>query len=282
MTLVIVEKIRPHVSVIRLNRPERLNAMSFQLMTDLYGALGEVGADNACWVAILTGEGRGFCSGLDLEDPGEIPGVDDMALGRVGMVAMTHFSRAVPALRNLPQPVIAAVNGCAFGGGLCLSLGADIRFCSESAVFNATGIVNGLTSAELGVSYLLPRLIGASRSNEILLTGRPVDAREAERIGLVSRVLPEDQLVDHAIEVAEAMCELSPYGLSMTKRVCWDNLEVASLHAAIDLEDRNQLLLGNTENLIECITARREGRKPVYTDKPRTDLDDYTREREQE
>jgi hypothetical protein len=107
---------------------------------------------------------------------------------------------------------------------------------------------------------------------------RPVDAREAERIGLVSRVLPEDQLVDHAIEVAESMCELSPYGLSMTKRVCWDNLEVASLHAAIDLEDRNQLLLGNTENLIECIAARRENRKPVYTDKPRTDLDDYTRE----
>jgi enoyl-CoA hydratase len=282
MGLVIVDKIRPHVSVIGLNRPERLNAMSYELMTGLYRALAEVGADNTCWVAILTGEGRGFCSGLDLEDPGEIPGVEDMALARVGMVAMTHFSRAVPALRSLPQPVIAAVNGCAFGGGMCLSLGADIRFCSESAVFNATGIINGLTSAELGISDLRPRLIGASRSNEILLTGRPVDAREAERIGLVSRVLPEDRLLDHAIEVAEAMCELSPYGLAMTKRVCWDNLEVSSLHAAIDLEDRNQLLLGNTENLVECIAARRENRKPAYTDKPRTDLEGYTREQERE
>jgi enoyl-CoA hydratase len=276
MGLVIVEEVRPHVSVIRLNRPDRLNAMSFPLMTDLYEALAQVTANNDCWVVVLTGEGSGFCSGLDLEDPGEIPGIKNMAPSRMGIVAMTHFSRAVPALRAMPQPVIAAINGCAYGGGLCLSLGADIRFCSESAVFNATGIVNGLTSAELGVSYLLPRLIGASRSNEILLTGRRVDADEAERIGLVSRVLPEGCVVDHAIEVAEAMCEMSPYGLSMTKRVCWDNLEVTSLHAAIDLEDRNQLLLGNTENLSECIAARRENRKPIYTDMPRRDLlDDW-------
>jgi enoyl-CoA hydratase len=273
MGLVIVEKVRPHVSVISLNRPERLNAMSFPLMTDLCEAVAQVSADNDCWVALLAGKGSGFCSGLDLEDPGDIPGIDDMAPSRMGIVAMTHFSRVVPLLRAMPQPVIAVINGCAYGGGLCLSLGADIRFCSESAVFNATGIVNGLTSAELGVSYLLPRLIGASRSNEILLTGRRVDAHEAERIGLVSRVFSEDRaMMDHAIEVAEGMCELSPYGLSMTKRVCWDNLEVSSLNAAIDLEDRNQLLLGNTENLLECITARRENRKPVYTDRPRRDL----------
>ena len=272
MELVIVEKTRPHVSLVKLNRPERLNAMSFGLMTDLFAAFEEVAADNTCWVVVLTGEGRGFCSGLDLEDPGEVPGVDEMALSRIGMVAMTHFSRIVPIMRGVPQPIIAAVNGCAFGGGMCLSLGADLRFCSESAVFNASGIVNGLTSTELGASYLLPRLVGASRSNDILLTGRQVDAVEAERIGLVSRVLPEGKVVEHAVEVGEQMCELSPFGLSMTKRVCWANLETSSLNAAIDLEDRNQLLLGNTENLVECVTARREKRKPVYTDLPRTDL----------
>jgi len=272
MSTVLVDKVREHVTVIRLNRPERLNAMSFGLMTEFYGALRTVGADNDCWVAVITGEGRGFCSGLDLEDPGEIPGIDKMALSRIGMVAMTHFSKVVPALRAIPQPIIAAVNGCAFGGGMCLSLGADIRYCSESAVFNSTGIVNGLTSTELGASYLLPRLIGASRSNEILLTGRKIDAREAERIGLVSKVLPDADLLAHAISVAEEMCELSAYGLQMTKQVCWANLETTSLNAAIDLEDRNQLLLGNTENLVECINARREKRKPVYTDKPRQDL----------
>ena len=272
MSLVQLEKVRPHVTLMTMNRPQRLNAMSFELMTALYDGLREVAADNECWALVLTGEGRGFCSGLDLEDRGELSGVRGMAPARVGVMAMTHFSRIVPAMRELPQPIIAAVNGAAYGGGLCLSLGADLRFAGESAEFNATGIVNGLTSTELGASYLLPRLIGASRSNDMLLTGRRVDAQEAERIGLVSRVLPDDELLAHSIGVAEKMCEFSAFGLQMTKRVCWSNLETTSLAAAIDLEDRNQLLLGHTGNLGECIQARRERRKPVYTDVPRRDL----------
>jgi enoyl-CoA hydratase len=272
MALVVSEKVRPNVTVIRLNRPERLNAMSFELVSEFCDVCEKVGADNSCWVVVLTGEGRGFCSGLDLEDPGVIPGIEEMALSRVGMLAMSHFSQVVPALRAMPQPVIAAINGCAYGGGLCLSLGADVRFCAESAVFNATGIVNGLTSTELGASYLLPRTVGVSRSNDMLLTGCKVDAREAERMGLVSRVYADDEVLDRAIEAAEQMCEFSAFGLQMTKKVCWTNLEATGLAAAIDLEDRNQLILGNTENLVECITARREKRKPVYTDLPRTDL----------
>jgi enoyl-CoA hydratase len=270
--LVRIEKPREHVVLLTLDRPHRLNAMSFELMTDLYAALEAVGRDNASWIVVLTGAGRGFCSGLDLEDPGVIPGIDEMAPSRIGMVAMSHFSRIVPAMRAIPQPILAAINGPAYGGGLCLSLGADLRFAAEAAEFNATGIVNGLTSTELGASWLLPRLIGASRSNDLLLTGRKLDAREAERIGLVSRVLPDDVVVEHAIHTAEQMCRFSAYGLQMTKQVCWANLETNSLAAAIDLEDRNQLLLGNTENLVECITARREGRAPVYTDRPRRDI----------
>jgi enoyl-CoA hydratase len=249
MALVVTEKVRPNVTVIRLNRPERLNAMSFELITELCDTCETVGADNRCWVVILTGEGRGFCSGLDLEDPGVIPGIDEMALSRVGMLAMSHFSKVVPALRAMPQPVIAAINGCAY-----------------------TGIVNGLTSTELGASYLLPRTVGLSRSNDMLLTGRKVNAREAERMGLVSRIYPDDEILDRAVEAAETMCEFSAFGLQMTKKVCWANVEAASLTAAIDLEDRNQLILGNTENLVECITARKEKRKPVYTDLPRTDM----------
>jgi len=275
MSHALIEKVRPHVSVVKLNRPERLNAMSFELMTDLCTAFEQVSADNACWVVILTGEGRGFCSGLDLEDPGVIPGIEDMPLSRIGMLAMSHFSQVVPAIRNDPQPVIAAVNGPAFGGGMCLSLGADVRYAAESARFNATGIVNGLTSTELGASWLLPRLVGVSRSSELLLTGREIDAHEAERIGLVSGVLDDGALLDHCIGVAERMCEFSAYGLQMTKSVIWANLETASLQAAIDLEDRNQLLLGNTENLIECVTARKQGRKPVYTDLPRRDVVEF-------
>jgi enoyl-CoA hydratase len=272
MSLVLIDKPRPHVTLLRLNRPHRLNAMSFELMTALYDAFRQVAADNATWVVVLTGEGRGFCSGLDLEDPGVIPGIDEMSLARIGMLAMAHFSRVVPALRDLPQPVIAAVNGPAYGGGMCLSLGADVRFAAASAEFNATGIVNGLTSTELGASWLLPRLIGASRANDLLLTGRKIGAEEAERIGLVSRVVADDAVVTHALDTAERMCEFSAFGLQMTKKVCWANLETASLTAAVDLEDRNQLLLGNTENLVECIRARHENRKPVYTDMPRRDV----------
>jgi enoyl-CoA hydratase len=267
MSIVIVERnVRPHVSVIRLNRPERLNAMSFDLMTEFCRALQQVGEDNDCWVLVLTGVGRGFCSGLDLEDPGEIPGVEGLPVARVAIRAMSHFSRVIPAMRSLRQPIVAAINGCAYGGGMCMSLAADIRIAGESAEFNATGIVNGLTSTELGASYLLPRLIGASRSSEILLTGRKVGSREAERIGLVSRVVPDAGVVDEALEIAARMCEFSPHGIAMTKAVIWANLETASLAAAIDIEDRNQLLLGNTDNLVECINARREKRKPVYTD----------------
>src|SRR5499425_3236393 len=191
MATVIVEKPRPHVSVIRLNRPERLNAMSIELCLDLKETLAQIARDNDCWIVILTGAGRAFCSGLDLKDHSVIPDVDGLTIPRIGPRAIRIYSQLVPLMRHLPQPIIAAVNGVAYGGGMCLSLAADLRIASESAVFNATGIVNGLTSTELGASWLLPRLVGASRSNDILLTGRKVDAREAERIGLVARVFSD-------------------------------------------------------------------------------------------
>jgi enoyl-CoA hydratase len=183
---------------------------------------------------------------------------------------MRVYSRLVPQLRGLRQPVIAAVNGPAYGGGMCLALAADLRVAGPEAVFNATGIVNGLTSTEMGASWLLPRLVGAAHSNDMLLTGRRVDADDALRIGLVSRVAPDALAL--AIEMAERMCAYSAYGLAMTKDVVWANLEVASLAAAIELEDRNQLMLGFTENLQEAIRAFDQGRDPVYTDAPRTDI----------
>ncbi len=269
METVTIEKPRNHISVITMNRPRRLNAMSAELVTDLCEAFARVGADNDTWVAILTGAGRAFCSGLDLEDHGLVPGIEGLTLPRIAWRSIEHFGQVVYKLRSMPQPVIAAVHGPAYGGGLCLSLGADIRIAEQSAVFNATGIVNGLTSTELGASYLLPRLIGASRAFEIMLTGRTVDAAEAERIGLVSRVVPDGEGLKTALSMAEAMCQYSPYGLRMTKQVLWTNLEISGLQAAIDLENRNQLLLGLTDNLPECITARKEKRPPVYEDLPR-------------
>lgn len=267
--LVLVERPRPHVAVVRMNRPDRLNAMSIELVSELHEALCAVAEDNDTWVVVLTGEGRAFSSGLDLKDHGVVPNIDGLQVGRIAQRAMRHYSRLVPAMRRMPQPVIAAVNGPAYGGGMCLALGADLRFAAESATFNSTGIVNGLTSTELGASWLLPRLVGAAQSNDLLLTGRVVGAHEALAMGLVSRLEPDDRLLASCLDVAESMAAYSPYGLAMTKEVIWANLEVASLDAAIELEDRNQLMLGFTENLPEAIRAFDAGRPPRYTDEPR-------------
>lgn len=269
MPTVLVEKARPHVTLIRLNRPDRLNAMSIELCLDLKEALERVAEDNDCWIVVLTGAGRAFCSGLDLKDQTAIPNIDGLTVPRIGPRAIRIYSQLIPLMRHIPQPIIAAINGPAYGGGMCLSLATDLRIASASAVFNSTGIVRGLTSTELGASWLLPRLIGAAHSNDILYTGRLVDAAEALRMGLVSRVVPDAQILDAAFDMAAAMCEYSPYGIQMTKQVIWANLENTSLVSAIEIEDRNQIMLGMTENLPEAISAYGQKRKPVYTDEPR-------------
>jgi enoyl-CoA hydratase len=270
--LVIVDKPQPHTSVVTLNRPERLNAMSIDLVIELDEALEQVGNDNDTYVVVLTGAGRGFCSGLDLKDYGVIPNIDGLQVGRIAQRSMRYYSQLISRMRRMPQPVLAAINGAAYGGGMCLSLAAEMRIAAESAEFNSTGIVNGLTSTELGASWLLPRLIGAAHSNDLLLTGRRVGADEALRMGLVSRVLPDDELLPEVLALAARMCEFSPYGLQMTKEIIWVNLENPSLEAAIEIEDRNQLMLGFTENLPEAIRAFDRKRSPVYTDEPRKDL----------
>jgi enoyl-CoA hydratase len=258
---------RPHVAQITLNRPERMNALSFDTVVPLHDALEAAAADNDVWAVVLTGAGRGFCSGLDLEDHGVPPGIAGLPMSRIAVRAMALFADLVPRMRAMSQPVIAAIKGPAYGGGLCLAVGADIRIAGASARFCGAGVRNGLTNTELGVSWLLPRLIGASRAFELLLTGREIDAAEADRIGLVSRTVPDEALLADALDTASHLCELSPHGVAMTKRVLWSNLETGSLHAGMDLENRNQLLVRmTTQNLDEAIRARREGRKPSFGD----------------
>jgi len=267
MAYIEIRKPQPHISAITLNRPERLNALSFETVAPLHDAILEVGADNDTFVVILTGAGRGFCSGLDLEDHGVPPGIAGLPMSRIATRAMAVFADLVPAMRNIPQPIIGAINGPAYGGGLCLAAACDLRVAAASATFCAAGIKNGLTGTELGVSWILPRMIGAAHAFELILTGREIGAPEAERMGLVSRVVPDERLFDVAIGLAEQICAHSPHGVAMTKRVLWSNLETGSLHAAMDLEARNQLLVRmTTNNLDEAIRARREGRKPNYLD----------------
>src|SRR5262249_55486548 len=171
------------------------------------------------------------------------------------------------ALRRMHQPVIAAVNGAAIGGGLCLALAADIRIASTAAYFRAAGINNGLTASELGLSYLLPRAIGTSRAFELMLTGRDVDADEAERIGLVSRAVQPGDLLDTCYQMAETIAGFSRPGIELTKRTLWSGLDAASLEAHMQAEGLGQLFVRLlTENFEEAVAARAEKRPPVFTD----------------
>jgi enoyl-CoA hydratase len=244
-----IEKPRPHVSLVTLNRPERMNAMAFDVMIPLRGALEEVSADNDTRVVVITGAGDGFCSGADLEESGTIPNIAGLTL------------------RRMHQPVIAAVNGAAIGGGLCLATACDIRVASERAYFRAAGINNGLTSTELGLSYLLPRAIGSSRAFEIMLSGRDVDAAEAERIGLASRTVAHDELLTVCYDLADRIIGFSRVGVEVTKRLLWSSLDAGSLHSHIDHEGHAQLYVRlTTENFEEAVRARKEQRAPVYRD----------------
>jgi enoyl-CoA hydratase len=264
MTTVSISSRRPGISVLTLERPERLNAMNAELVADLHGALDEVAADPACRAVILTGAGRGFCAGLDLQGYGFPDGVHRRGRVQDGFAVQQHIAALIPHLRGLPVPVIAAVNGPATGGGLALALGCDVRIAGHAARFAVSFVRVGLSGCDIGVSWLLPRLIGASRAWELMLTGRIVDAAEADRLGLVTRVVDDDALMDAALETAGLIADNSPWGVRMTKEVAWSQLEVGSLQAGIDLENRTQTLSSFTGHLEEAVLAFQEKRPPNF------------------
>jgi enoyl-CoA hydratase len=265
--MVLVEHPRPHVALITLNRPERMNSMAFDVMGPLKESLENINYDNSVRVVVLTGAGKGFSSGADHKSAGDVPHVAGLTRPTYALRSMQILDDVILALRRLHQPVIAAVNGAAIGGGLCLALAADIRVASRGAYFRAAGINNGLTASELGLSYLLPRAIGSSRAFEIMLTGRDIDAEEAERIGLVSRHVPEDQLLDTCYAMAERIAAFSRPGVELTKRTLWSGLDAASLEGHMQAEGLGQLFVRVlTGNFEEAVAARAEKRPPVFTD----------------
>ena len=211
--LIEIESPRPHTTIIRMNRPERMNSMAFELMVPLAEALDQVDEDNDTTCVILTGTGSGFCSGADTRDTMPPPNIEGMTLSRIATKAMSTLSDLVPRMRRMNKPVIAAINGAAIGGGMCLTLGADIRIAGESAYFRAAGINNGLTANELGLSFLLPRAIGATRAFELMLSGRDLSATEAAEIGLVSATVPDDQLITEALDLADKINGWSTQGV---------------------------------------------------------------------
>ncbi len=267
MSFILVEKPRPHVTLITLNRPERMNAMAFDVMVPLRKTLEAVRDDNDCRVVILTGAGEGFCSGADLENAGIPPNIAGLTLTTIAQRSMELLDDVIVTISKLHQPVIAAVNGAAVGGGFCLAMAADIRVAAPTAYFRAAGINNGLTASELGISYLLPRAIGSSRAFDIMLTGRDVLADEADRIGLVSHIAADGALLEDCYGIAERMIGFSRIGSELTKRMLWSSLDAGSLRSHMDHEGTAQLYVRlTTQNFQEAITARKEKRAPVFRD----------------
>ncbi|MEZ5570246.1 MAG: enoyl-CoA hydratase [Halioglobus sp.] len=267
MAFVTVEKPRPFVTQITLNRPERMNAMAFDVMVPFKEALEEVSFDNDTRVVIVTGAGEGFCSGADLEDPGWMDIFDGLTVPGIARRAMKILDDVIKAIQDMHQPVIGAINGAAIGGGFCLAMATDIRIASTGAYFRPAGINNGLTSAELGLSYLLPRAIGTSRAFEIMLTGRDVDALEAERIGIVSRAVPPADLLAECYNIAERITGFSQIGVELSKQMLWAGMDAGSLHTHMNHEGHAQLFVRmTTQNFEEAIKARKEGRSPVFKD----------------
>lgn len=245
----------PGIGVLTLDRPAALNALTDETVAALHVQLGALADDSNLRVLILTGAGRAFCAGFDLTQAARAPQEDELGAAAAWTARQERFAGLVTRLRALRAPVIAAVNGLANGGGLALALGCEIRYAAASARFNAAFVKVGMTGCDMGVSWLLPRAVGLSRSFEILLTGRMVDAQEADRIGLVTATVADDQLMPRALDTARAIAASEALGVWLTKRGGWVNAEAASLAQAIELENRSQILAQSTGSLQRAAEA---------------------------
>jgi len=267
------------IGILTLNRPDKLNAMSFQMFEDLHTILDHLMVNLDCRVVILNAEGRAFCAGLDLKESMvffskkksqevkekfffiNTPPKDPI---KARMYSQWYMSQIIIKMRKISQPIIALINGAASGGGFTLVLASDIRIASSKARFNNAFIKLGLSGSDLSSSYHLPRLIGMSRAAEILYTGRFIDAKEADKIGFVSKVVEEEELLDSGINLAKELLKKSPLGLRMTKQALNLSLDAPSLETIIELENRAQMLCVTSDDIMEGVQAFFEKRDPKY------------------
>jgi enoyl-CoA hydratase/carnithine racemase len=257
----LVEEPEPGVLVLKLNRPDRMNSMTVEMFGELRTATRAL-RDSGARALILTGAGeRAFCAGFDLA---EIEVITRMSV-REFLKFQELATGGLAALRQLPFPVIAAIHGAASGGGLSLALSADIRLAAPTAKFNAAFVKVGLSAGELGTSWALTRLVGPGHAAEIAYTGRTFEAVEAERIGLVNRVVPSDRLLDEALELTRQIAGNSPGGVKLSKQALQRNQEITSYAAALELENRGQALLTRGEDMTEALAAFKDKRRPQFT-----------------
>jgi enoyl-CoA hydratase len=247
---------------VTMNRPERLNALNRKLVDELRDLFTGLYWRHDVRVVVLGGAGRGFCAGLDLK---ERDNSNTTATVSGGLVSRRKISEIVMAMRRCPQPIVAMVNGPASGGGFALALASDLRIATPTARMNAAFIRIGLSACDIGVSYFLPRMIGASAASEFMLTGRFIDAERGRALGLFANVVSEDKLESEARGFVKDMLHATPLGLRLTKECLNHAIDAGSLEAAIAMEDRNQILCAQGEDFREGISAFLEKREPSYT-----------------
>jgi len=257
---VILEK-KDRIATIRMNRPERLNAITVQMEEDLYNAFTDVAEDDDIRVVVLTGEGRAFCSGEDVKErPGETPGWRKPSYKIAAPV--THGNQLILALRNIPKPVIAAVNGPAVGQGLSLCLHSDIRIASENARLGAVWALRGIPPESFS-AYILPQIVGLPKAIEMVFTGRILDASEAKNIGLVSEVYPADKFVESTCKLAGSIARGAPIALALAKKALYQFPNVF-LDAAMQMERFSLDYANKTEDREEGIRSFLEKREADF------------------
>lgn len=243
------------VQVLTLNRPHTLNALDNSMVQALHEALDDVAADSSCRTLVITGEGRGFCSGLDLGGYGDDEALDEKGKVRGLFERQRDIAGLAQRLHRLRQPVIAAVNGPAAGGGLAIVLASDVRIAAPEAVFAVSFIRAGFSACDIGTSWLLPRIVGAGRAHEWMLTGRRVDAAEAREAGLVVDVVDSDRLVDSTLAKAAEIAMNPPWSVELTKQGMWMALESPSFDVAVEFENRQQIMTAMSEDQAEAMSA---------------------------
>ena len=256
---------RGGVAWLTMNRPERLNAMNPALVDALRHYFQALPGRRDVRVVVLQGAGRAYCAGLDLKHTAELMGSGQAKTLDDSFATQYSIKDIMLAMRRCPQPVISVVQGSASGGGLALALASDIRIATPEARFNAAFIKIGLTGCDMGVSYFLPRMVGASVAAEMLMTGRFMSAERAYQLGLVSCVAPWDELLVEARNLAQEMLNATPLGLRLTKAALGHAIDGNSLEAVMAMEDRNQMLATRDGNFKEGLTAFLEKRAPNYT-----------------
>ncbi len=237
---------------VTLNRPEALNAFTVEMVDELARLFAGLETDRETRVVVLRGAGRAFCAGLDLKE--FLPRLEAMD-AESAFDFQRRLSRVYVAMRRCPQPIVCLWHGAASGGGFALGLAADIRYCTPEVKLNASFVLVGLTGCDVGVSWLLPRLVGASVATEMLLTGRTIGAERAQAIGLVAEVVPGSSLEATAERTVAELLNATPLALRLTKQALQTNLAAPSFEAAIDLEDRQQTLMALQSEFSERMRA---------------------------